>query len=66
MPGIFEDDRRRNGPISTNPYRTGRISPPTLLRLLDGTPPHLRKRALSEKKFGSAGSMRQLTTCPEQ
>jgi len=26
--------------------------------LLDGTPPHLRKRALSEKKVGSAGSMR--------
>jgi len=43
---------------------TGRILPPTVLCLLDGTPPHLRKRALSEKKFGAAGSVRQLTTRP--
>ena len=32
------NERRRNGPISTNPYRTGHIFPPAALHSLDGAP----------------------------
>ena len=38
MQRIFEDERRRNKPISANPYRTGHIFPPAALHSLDGAP----------------------------
>ena len=51
MQRIFKDERRRNGPISTNPYRTGQIFPPSALRPLDGAPLHQRERALLDEKI---------------
>ena len=45
MLGIFEDERRRSGPISANPAGTGRIFPPAALRVLDvarAMPAHAR------------------------
>jgi len=51
MLSIFKDERRRNGPISTNPYRTGQIFPPSALRPLDGAPLHQRERALPDEKI---------------
>jgi len=51
MLSIFKDKRRRNGLISTNPYRTGHIFPPAALHSLDGAPLHLRERALLGEKI---------------
>ena len=51
MLSIFKDERRRNGPISTNPYRTGHIFPPATLRSLDGAPLQLHERALLDEKI---------------
>ncbi len=48
---IFEDERRRNRPISPNPFGTGRIFPPAALRLADGAPLHLHNRALPGGKI---------------
>jgi len=45
------NERRRNGPISSNPYRTGQIFPPSALRPLDGALLHQRERALPDKKI---------------
>jgi len=47
----FKGERRRNRPISSNPYRTGQIFPPAALRLLDGALLHLRKCALLGEKI---------------
>jgi len=51
MLSIFKDERRRNGPISSNPYRTGQIFPPAALRPLDGAPLHQRERASLDEKI---------------
>ena len=51
MLSIFKDERRRNGPISSNPYRTGHIFPPAALHSLAGAPLHLRERALPDEKI---------------
>jgi len=58
MQRIFKDERRRNGPISSNPYRTGHIFPSAALHSLDGAPLHQRERALLDEKSVSAGFAR--------
>lgn len=43
--------RRGLNSISPNPHRMGQIFPFAALRLLDGTPPHLRKRTATNEKI---------------
>ena len=59
MLNILKDERRRNGPISSNPYRTGHIFPPAALHSLDGAPllPHANAPCWT-KKYVSAGAAR--------
>ena len=58
MPRIFEDERRRNGPISANPLRTGWIFPPTALRLLEMGPASPAQTRLAGEKCTAAGLAR--------
>ena len=51
MLGIFEDDRRRNRPISPNPYGTGWIFPPAALRLLELGPASPAQARLAGRKI---------------
>ena len=55
MPGVFEDEGRRNRPISENPAQ-GRFGFPRPLYCARSTRrwPCLRKRALVAKKFDFA------------